>query len=72
MTTSDICDNILLNFSYNEKYFRHILENIKTQFYVHYLFFENHAIYEIMWKNMVQLDRPQVTVQYGSCTKHAG
>jgi hypothetical protein len=25
------------------------------------LFFENHAIYEIMWKNTVELDRPQTT-----------
>jgi hypothetical protein len=25
-------------------------------------FFENSAIYEIMWKNFVELDRPQMTV----------
>ena len=25
-------------------------------------FFENRAVYEIMWKNTVQPDRPQVTV----------
>ena len=27
---------------------------------------ENHAEYEIMWKNMVGPDRPHVTIQYGS------
>jgi len=26
-------------------------------------FFENRAIYEIMWKNIVQPDRPQVTIR---------
>ena len=25
-------------------------------------FYENHAVYEIMWNNMVQPDRPQMTV----------
>jgi hypothetical protein len=24
--------------------------------------FENHAVYEIMWKSIVQLERPQMTV----------
>jgi hypothetical protein len=23
---------------------------------------ENHAFYEIMWKNIVELDRPQMTI----------
>ena len=26
-------------------------------------FFRNHAVYEIMWNNMVQLDRPQMTIR---------
>jgi inorganic pyrophosphatase len=26
------------------------------------LFFENYAIYEIMWRNMVKPDRPQKTI----------
>jgi hypothetical protein len=25
-------------------------------------FFENHAVYEIMWKNIVEQDRPQMTL----------
>jgi hypothetical protein len=44
----------------------------KYRFYVQKLFLKNYAIYEIMWKNMVQSDRPQITVQYGACALHAG
>jgi len=35
-------------------------------------FFENRAILKIMWKNIAHPDRPQVTMQYGSCALHAG
>jgi hypothetical protein len=35
----------------------------KHTFYVQYLFGGNRAIYEIMWKNMVELDRPQMTIR---------
>jgi hypothetical protein len=27
---------------------------------------EIHAFYDIMWKNMVEPDRPQMTIQYGT------
>ena len=33
---------------------------------------ENPADYWVMWKNMVQPDRPQMTIQYGACALHAG
>ena len=33
--------------------------------------FQNHAVYEILWNNMVQLDSPQMAVQYGACALHA-
>ena len=29
---------------------------------VHFFFYENCAIYEMMWKNIVQLDTPYVTI----------
>jgi hypothetical protein len=35
-------------------------ENQDTRFITND-FFENRAVYEIMWKNIVQLDRPQMT-----------
>jgi hypothetical protein len=56
-------DNISLSFSLNEKCFRQKLQKQpKHTFYVQYLFSKNCAIIEIMWKNTVQPDRPQMTV----------
>jgi len=31
-------------------------------FYNQYNFIKNRAVYEIMYKNIVQLDRPQMTI----------
>jgi hypothetical protein len=40
-----------------------ILEKIKTHVLCSVtLFSKNHAVYKIMWKNMVQPDRPQRTI----------
>jgi len=36
--------------------------NQNTHFMFNTLFFENGAIYEIIWKNIVQSNRPQLTV----------
>jgi hypothetical protein len=35
-------------------------------------FAENRAVYEVMWKNMVQPARWQITIYYGACAWHAG
>jgi hypothetical protein len=35
-------------------------------------FFENYDVYEIMSKNMVELEGPQMTSQYGAYKLHAG
>lgn len=35
-------------------------------------FSENHAIYETMWKTLVQPERSQMAIQYGTCDLHAG
>jgi len=32
----------------------------------------NRAVYEIMWKNMVEPGRPQRTMKYGAWALHAG
>jgi len=37
-----------------------VVEKIKAQF-SNFFFSENRAVYEIMWKNNVQPDRPQMT-----------
>ena len=37
-------------------------ENQNTNFVFNNFFFENRAFFEIMWKNMVGPDRPQMTI----------
>jgi hypothetical protein len=39
-----------------------VVEKIKTHICVQKLYLESHAVYELMWKNMVEPDRPQMTV----------
>jgi len=49
------------------------VERIKTHILCIIIFFsENRAAYEIMWRGMVQTDRPQMTILYGARTLHAG
>jgi len=48
-------------------------ENQNTYFMFNDFFFkENNGIYEMMLEHMVETDRPQMTVQYGTSTFHAG
>jgi len=44
----------------------------KTPYILKFFFLENRGVYEIMWKYIVQPDRPQMTIQYGACALHAG
>jgi hypothetical protein len=37
-------------------------ENQNTHFIFNKFFFQNRAVYEIMWNNMVQPDKPQMTI----------
>jgi hypothetical protein len=37
-----------------------VVEKIKTHFTFNNRFSENRAVYEIMWKNMVETERPQM------------
>jgi len=37
-------------------------ENQNTHFMFNIIFSENRAVHEIMWKNIVQLGRPQMTI----------
>jgi hypothetical protein len=56
-------NGISLNSSQNEARFRQKLyRKSKHIFYVQKYFPKNHAVDEIMWKNMVQPDRPQMTI----------
>ena len=47
-------------------------ENQNAHFSFKFFFFENLAVYEIMWQNVIESDRPQLTIQYGACVLHAG
>ena len=38
------------------------VEKIETHILYSIFFFENCAVYEIMWKNVVEPDRPQMTI----------
>jgi len=42
---------------------RDLVEKIETRFVIYNLFFfENRTDYEIMWKNIAEPDRPQMTI----------
>ena len=53
-----------LSSSYNEKLFRKkkVSGKIKTRILCSTAYLFNRAVYEIMWKNTVQPDRPQMTI----------
>jgi hypothetical protein len=38
------------------------VQKIKTQFHIQYFVPENRAVYELMWRNMVEPDRTQMTI----------
>jgi hypothetical protein len=52
----------VFSYYYKDKYFRKNYKEIKYIFYVQKLFSENFVFYGIMRKNMVQPDRPQMTI----------
>ena len=63
METNIHFDHILLSSSWNEKYFRQSCrENQNTHLYSITFFLENLTVYEIMWKDIVEPDRPQMTI----------
>jgi len=53
--------------SQNEKHFK-VVKKTKTLISFSITNFENHAIYEIMWKNILEQGR----LQYGACALRAG
>jgi hypothetical protein len=51
---------------------RNSRENQNTHYMLRNFFPENCAAYVVMLKNVVEPDRPQMTIQYGASTVHAG
>jgi hypothetical protein len=47
-------------------------KNENTNFMFHNFFFENRTVYEIMSKNIVETEGPQMTSQYGAYALCAG
>jgi hypothetical protein len=47
---------------YNKMFRRKVVEEIETHIFSPITFFENRAVDEVMWKNIVQPDRPQTTI----------
>jgi hypothetical protein len=39
-----------------------VIEKIKTHFIFNIFFFENRAVYENIWRNTVEPDRPQMAI----------
>ena len=48
------------------------LDKLKTHFMFCNFFPDNRAFCEIMQKNMVQPETPQMITQHGACASHAG
>jgi hypothetical protein len=57
-----IYDNISLNSSENEKCLSIVVEQIKAHIFCSITFPEKRTVYEIMWENVLQADRPQMTI----------
>ena len=49
---------------------KNVIEKIKSHITLTNIFSENRAD-EIMWKKMVEPERPQMTIQYGASALHA-
>jgi hypothetical protein len=52
----------ITHFFLEREMFQTFKENSKQIFCFQLLFFENRTVYEILWKNIVQPDRPQMTI----------
>ena len=49
-----------------------IVEKIEKHFTFGNFFSENCVAFELTSKNMVEPEKPQITIQYGACALHAG
>jgi len=47
---------------------RKVVEKNQNTHFVFSNFYQNRAVYEIMWKNLVKPERSEMEIQYGACT----
>jgi hypothetical protein len=62
-----IYDSISLNSSEKDKCFRQNCRENQTQVLRSIIFLRISCLYEIMWKNVVHPNRPQMMIQKGVC-----
>jgi hypothetical protein len=55
-----------------EVFYTKVVEKIRTRFTFSSFFSENRTVYEIMSKNIVETNEPQMTSQYGAYALRAG
>jgi len=62
-----------MSMKFRVRYFRtKAVEKTETNILCSITFSENGTFYDIMWKNMVKADSPQLTIWHGACALHAG
>jgi len=50
---------------------KHCIDNQNTNFGFN-IFSQNLPVYEVIWKNMVEMNRPQMIIAYRQCALHTG
>jgi hypothetical protein len=64
--------SISLNSSYDKKCFRFVEKSEYTFVFHNFFFSKNRAVYEVMSKNVMEPERPQMVTKYGAYALHAG
>jgi hypothetical protein len=49
-----------------------VVDKIEAHIFFQYFFSENYTVYEILSKNLIETEGPQMTSQYGAYALHAG
>jgi hypothetical protein len=61
-TNKRLLSNLAYFFLEVEMFQTEIVEKINDTFYVQYLSFKNSVVYEVMWNNIVERDKSQMTI----------
>jgi hypothetical protein len=71
-TFSHLWQYLVKFFLEREMFYTKVVQKIKTRILYSIPYSENRTVYEIMSKNMVQAEGPQMTSRHGSYALHAG
>jgi hypothetical protein len=64
--------HIFLKYLAKTSKMKNVLDKSCRENYVQQLFLKNHVVYEIMVKNVIQPEGPQMMSHYGAYKLHAG